>query len=102
LGVSGQTVTSWLKKVATFPPLETTLEPYEAGDVLELDEVWSFVKRRKNKRWLCVAEQGQSWLLWWAVAVKEPVEDSGRPFPPNTNSLIVSRMFGKRMPKSSR
>ena len=24
----------------------------KAGDVLELDEAWSFVWRRKNKRWL--------------------------------------------------
>ena len=29
--------------------------PAESEDVLELDEVWSFVKRRKNKRWLWIA-----------------------------------------------
>lgn len=29
-----------------------TLLEAEAGDVLELDEVWTFVQRRDNKRWL--------------------------------------------------
>ena len=29
--------------------------PAESEDILELDEVWSFVKRRKNKRWLWIA-----------------------------------------------
>lgn len=29
--------------------------PAESEDVLELDEVWSFVKKRKNKRWLWIA-----------------------------------------------
>ena len=29
--------------------------PFEAGDCLELDELWSFVKRRKNKRWVWLA-----------------------------------------------
>lgn len=32
-----------------------TLLPYQAGDVLELDEIWSFVLRRKNKRWIWLA-----------------------------------------------
>ena len=37
------------------PSLEDTLLPAESHDVLELDEVWSFVKRRANKRWLWIA-----------------------------------------------
>ena len=37
------------------PSLEDTLLPAEIHDVLELDEVWSFVKRRANKRWLWIA-----------------------------------------------
>jgi hypothetical protein len=41
--------------VANLPPLEATLKPFQAEDVLELDEVWSFVKRRKNKRWIWMA-----------------------------------------------
>ena len=41
--------------MTNLPRLEATLEPYQVGDVLELDEVWSFVKRRKNKRWIWLA-----------------------------------------------
>jgi IS1 family transposase len=37
------------------PPLESTLSPFQEGDVLELDELWSFVLRRKNKRWIWLA-----------------------------------------------
>lgn len=36
-------------------PLKETLQPAGAGDVLELDEVWSFVRKKANKRWLWVA-----------------------------------------------
>ncbi len=36
-------------------PLESTLAPAQESDELELDEVWSFVKRRKNKRWIWLA-----------------------------------------------
>ena len=40
------------KKVKTQPDLKETLLPAQADDVLELDELWSFVRFRKNKRWL--------------------------------------------------
>lgn len=39
----------------TLPALETTLAEFQEGDKLELDELWSFVKRRKNKRWIWLA-----------------------------------------------
>lgn len=32
-----------------------TLLPYEAGDVLELDELWSFVYAKANKCWIWIA-----------------------------------------------
>ena len=35
--------------------LSETLVLYEVGDVLELDEVWSFVGKKAEKRWLWVA-----------------------------------------------
>lgn len=38
--------------VKKLPPLKETLDPARADDVLELDEAWSFVRRRVNKRWL--------------------------------------------------
>lgn len=43
------------KKVALSPSIEETLLPAEPQDVLELDEVWSFVYCRWNKRWLWTA-----------------------------------------------
>lgn len=41
--------------MANLPPLEETLLPFEEGDCLELDELWSFVFKRKNKRWVWLA-----------------------------------------------
>ena len=40
------------KKAASLPPLEQTLAPAQADEALECDELWSFVARRKNKRWV--------------------------------------------------
>ncbi len=37
------------------PPLTKTLAPAALEDVLELDELWSFVARRKNKKWVWLA-----------------------------------------------
>jgi insertion element IS1 protein InsB len=56
-GVSRNTVTRWLKKADSLPPLEQTLAPaaQREEEVLELDEVWSFVRQRKNKRWIWLA-----------------------------------------------
>ena len=43
------------KKDQRNPSIEDTLLPAQADDVLELDEVWSFVLKKKNKRWLWTA-----------------------------------------------
>ncbi|NDJ75957.1 MAG: hypothetical protein GYB65_06835 [Chloroflexi bacterium] len=37
------------------PPLETTRAEAQLDDVLELDELWSFVLKKANKRWVWVA-----------------------------------------------
>ncbi|MCX7840742.1 MAG: IS1 family transposase [Anaerolineae bacterium] len=50
-GVARQTVARWLKKALTLPPLESTLLPAQADDVLELDEMWSFVGKKERSRW---------------------------------------------------
>jgi len=44
-----------LKKDQQLLPLPATLLPAEANDVLELDEVWSFVHKKANQRWLWTA-----------------------------------------------
>lgn len=55
-GVCRQTVMSWLLDEADQqPPLEQTLLPAQADDVLEIDEAWSFVGKRQEKRWLWTA-----------------------------------------------
>lgn len=53
-GVSRATLSKWLKKVRHCE-LKETLGKAEPGDVLELDEVWSFVHDKGRKRWLWTA-----------------------------------------------
>ena len=40
--------------IRQLPPLWTTLRPIEPGDVLEVDELWSFVGSKQHQRWLWV------------------------------------------------
>ena len=55
-GVARQTVSAWLKaKAMQLPSLTHTLQPAQANDVLELDELWSFVLTKDNKRWIWIA-----------------------------------------------
>ena len=44
-----------LKKAKSNPALEATLAPAGPDDILELDEVWSFVLKKADKRWLWTA-----------------------------------------------
>jgi insertion element IS1 protein InsB len=57
--VSRNNVTAWIKKVATLPPLNTTLPPAEtwtpARPILELDELWSFVLGKADATWIWIA-----------------------------------------------
>ncbi|MFN8457518.1 MAG: IS1 family transposase [Anaerolineae bacterium] len=55
-GVARQTVALWIKgTVQELPDLKATLAPAQADDVLELDEAWSFVFKKDQKRWLWTA-----------------------------------------------
>ena len=55
-GVSRRTIAQWLEAWATqLPPLEATLAAAQVEDVLELDEVWSFVLKKAQQRWIWVA-----------------------------------------------
>ena len=52
-GVARQTVSQWIRTILrTLPRLIDTLQPAQPDDVLELDEVWSFVLKKGQKRWL--------------------------------------------------
>jgi transposase-like protein len=55
-GVARQTLAGWLKqKAKTLPKMPDTLAPVRPGDVLELDELWSFVYSKDNQRWVWIA-----------------------------------------------
>lgn len=54
--LSRRTIQRWLAKwMAAIPPLHTSLLPAEREDVLELDELWSFVGSKQQERWLWLA-----------------------------------------------
>ena len=55
-GIVRQTLARWiLEKADVLPELATTLEKAEANDILELDELWSFVLKKSNQRWVWIA-----------------------------------------------
>ncbi len=56
VGVARQTLARWLReKAASLPALSQTLAPAKAEDILELDELWSFVASKLDKRWIWIA-----------------------------------------------
>ena len=44
--------TGWKKKADELPAFETSVAPAQKGDVLEADEMWSFVRKKSRKRWI--------------------------------------------------
>lgn len=55
-GIARQTLARWLKEeAARLPDLAETLAPPQENDVLELDELWSFVLKKSEKRWIWIA-----------------------------------------------
>jgi IS1 family transposase len=54
--VARQTLARWIEQIArALPKLTATLARALPNDVLELDELWSFVYRKSNKRWIWIA-----------------------------------------------
>ena len=52
-GIHRLTIARWIREhVAALPTLIATLLPAQPDDLLECDEAWSFVRQRRNKRWL--------------------------------------------------
>jgi IS1 family transposase len=76
------------KKVQSQPNLKETLIPAKAEDVLELDELWSFVRFRKNKRWL------------WTVMCRRTRQIVA--FAIGDRSAKTCRKLWKRIPKQYR
>jgi insertion element IS1 protein InsB len=55
-GVSRLTIAEWIQAWGEqLPPLADTLAKARVDDVLELDELWSFVFSKDNKRWVWFA-----------------------------------------------
>ena len=54
-GVARQTVAKWLREADADLPVVPPLDDPMPDDVLELDELWSFVGSKKNKRWVWIA-----------------------------------------------
>lgn len=54
-GVSHYPVANWIKKADQLTPLSETLLASEPDNVLEFDELWFFVGRKGNKRWIWIA-----------------------------------------------
>jgi insertion element IS1 protein InsB len=56
LGLSRHTFSRWLVEYITgLPPFRSSVLPAQADEVLELDELWSFVWHKGQKRWLWLA-----------------------------------------------
>jgi len=54
--VARQTIARWIRAIVrSLPNLKETLLPAQPDDVLELDELWSFVLKKSEKRWLWTA-----------------------------------------------
>ena len=54
--ISRETFRKWLlSEIEQQPSLTETLQEAKVDDVLEVDEVWSFVQRKQEKRWLWTA-----------------------------------------------
>ncbi len=55
-GVVPETLFRWIKEaLKKLPLLAQTLDPARLDDILELDELWSFVLKKSNKRWIWIA-----------------------------------------------
>jgi len=55
-GIARQTLARWIKEKADqLSDLADTLDAARPDDVLELDELWSFVFKKSNKRWVWIA-----------------------------------------------
>jgi len=55
-GITLYRLRNWLLyKFENLPSLAETLVKWEPGDVLELDELWSFVLKKSPKRWIWIA-----------------------------------------------
>ncbi len=88
------TVLRWLKQlVASMPSLLESLLPAQADDVLEMDELVSFVSEKWFKRWLWTAQCRRTrQIVAFAIGDrwKPPLANSGKPFRMPTAIVLFS------------
>lgn len=55
-GVDRQSISKWIvEHVKSLPDFQKTVLPTQTQAILEFDELWSFVLKKVNKRWLWTA-----------------------------------------------
>ncbi len=66
LGVSTPSILNWIRAHATSQASRPQPEPDEDVVVMELDELWHFIKKKENKLWIWLAfdRTGQRLLDW--------------------------------------
>ena len=90
--------------------LHRTLLPAQEGEVLELDEVWSFVFRKSEQVWIWLAlcrrtRQIVAWMPWpgcLALVTTSRCASCGTKSPILTKRAPASPTFGLPTPRSSR
>lgn len=96
--IAYQTPSRWIKKMSSLlPTMEETLV-YPENDALELDEEWSFVQNKKNKRWGWFAKSRitkQIVAYFIGNRDQESCEEFKNRFPENTKIHLLLAIYGK-------
>ncbi len=106
-GVARQSVLKWLAdQVEQLPSLVGSLLPRQAGDILELDEVWAFVYQPISATTNagcgkpCVGVLGKSSLLLSGIAALPPADGCGKPSRPLIAAVAPTPTSGRLIKRS--
>jgi transposase-like protein len=93
------TIAGWLKAhVQNSPDVKETLLPATPDDVLDLDEMGSFVRKKDQARWVWTAMGRRTrQIVAFVIGDRSPRDlsrGSGKPSRMNTNTAIPSVIFG--------
>lgn len=99
LGVPRHTLSNWLVDwISQLPALRISVAPARPNDVLELDELWSFVGQRQQKRWLWIALCRRTRQVVAFVIGDRSAASCGNEFPIRT--AIAARLAISGIPTS--
>ena len=104
-GIARQTLTQWLKKEASVLPngVETVAKA-QPDDVLELDELWSFVQRRAigvGCGLHCAGEPARLRPFLWETEERKAVGNCGSESPKPTRHVARTVISGTRIRRCS-